>query len=140
MNILFFLTPKSEVIYVYDDATLYKAVQLFAERGYTSIPVISKSGKYVGTINSNDVLGCVADNFNLSMKEAADFPLKNIRRLRDNKAVRANCEIETIIENIINQNFVPVVDDDDNFIGIITRKEVVKWLDSEIKKGEKDNE
>ena len=134
MNILFFITPKSEVVYVQEDASLYKALQLLTEKGFTSIPVISKSGKYIGTINSNDILGCIRDNFHLSMKEAADFPLKNVRRLRNNRAVKASCEVDDIIETIINQNFVPVVDDDNNFIGIITRKEIVKWMHNEYKK------
>ena len=32
------------------------------------------------------------------------------------------------------QNFVPVVDDDDNFIGILTRKEILRWMHDEYNK------
>ena len=128
MNVLLFLTPKSEVEYINDDASLLKTIQKMRERNYSAIPIVSKSGKYIGTIQSGDILGCVYENFNLNIKEAADFPLKNVRRVRDNKAVNANCQLEDIIEKILNQNFIPVVDDDENFIGIITRGDVIKFM------------
>ena len=136
MNILFFLTPKSEVDYINEDASLFKTLSKMQERNYSAIPIVNKSGKYVGTITSGDILGCIKENFNLSLRDAADFPLKNIRRIRDNKAVNANCRIETIIETILSQNFVPVVDDDDNFIGIITRREIMKYLHEHLEKTE----
>jgi len=133
MNILFFLTPKSEVDYINEDASLFKTLSKMQVRNYSAIPIVSKTGKYVGTISSSDILGCIKENFNLSLRDAADFPLKNIRRIRDNKAVNANCKIETIIETILTQNFVPVVDDEGNFIGIITRREIMKYLNGMIK-------
>lgn len=128
MNILFFLTPKSEVTYVYDDSSLSKAAQIFSESGYTAIPLISKSGKYLGTLTSNDVLGCITENFNLNMRMASDFPIREIHRTKNSKAVNVSCDIEEIFETIINQNFVPVIDDDDSFIGIITRRSIVRWM------------
>ena len=33
----------------------------------------------------------------------------------------------------INQNFVPVIDDQDHFIGIVTRKEIIKYCYKEMK-------
>ena len=35
---------------------------------------------------------------------------------------------------MINQNYVPVVDDQGYFIGIITRKEIIKYCYKELKK------
>ena len=134
MNILFFLTPKSEVDYIYEDSSLLKTIQKFDENNYAAIPIISKDGKYVGTVSSGDLLGCVKDNFNLSLKEASELPLRNVRRLKDNKAVKADCRIEVVLDAVLTQNFVPVVDDEGNFIGIVTRREVIKWLHDEYKR------
>ena len=36
--------------------------------------------------------------------------------------------MEDLLENITNQNFVPVVDDNGIFIGIVTRKDVLLYL------------
>ena len=128
MNILFWLTPKSEVDYIMEDATLNKALQKMENRNFSAVPVISRTGKYVGTLTASDILGCIKENFDLSIRKSADFPVSRIRRVRDNKPVSINAKMEDMLDIIQNQNFVPVVDDEDNFIGIITRKEVIKWL------------
>lgn len=128
MNILFWLTPKSEVDYIMEDATLNKALQKMENRNFSAVPVISRTGKYVGTLTASDILGCIKENFDLSIRRSADFPVSRIRRVRDNKPVSVNAKMEDMLDIIQNQNFIPVVDDEDNFIGIITRKEVIKWL------------
>ena len=139
MNILFCLTPKSDVDYVMEDASLFKTLQTMEKRNHSAIPIISKKGRYIGTITSGDILGCIKDNFNLSLKESADFPVRNIHRIRDNKAVSANAKMEDIVDVILTQNFVPVVDDDENFIGIITRKEIINWMNNQLKEKDSDN-
>ncbi len=136
MNIMFCLTPKSEVDYVTEEASLYKAVQKIEEHKYTSIPLISKTGKYIGTITSGDLLGALVKNFevSVSVRDAQNFPITKVKRTRDNKPVRANAHMEDIVEAVMMQNFVPVIDDEENFIGIITRREILKYLQSKIDK------
>ena len=49
MNILFFLTPKSEVAYVYDTDTVRQVLEKMENHRYSAIPVISKEdGSYIG--------------------------------------------------------------------------------------------
>ena len=50
MNILFFLTPKSDVAFLYDDETLRQALEKMEYHKYSAVPVISRSGKYIGTL------------------------------------------------------------------------------------------
>ena len=129
MNILYFLTPKSEVDFVYDDSSLFKAIQIFDKHFFTVLPVINKKGRYLGTITSTDILGCIKENFDMSVKSSADFPVKNIKRLREYKAVNGGTTtMEEIVEVALDQNFIPVIDDDNNFIGIITRKSIMNWM------------
>ena len=56
MNIAFLLTPKSEVIYEYIDATMRQVIERMEHHGYTAIPLIDKQGKYVGTLTEGDLL------------------------------------------------------------------------------------
>ena len=129
MNILFWLTPKSEVDYVYDDYSLFKAIQKFDEHNYLVLPVINKKGRYLGTITATDLLGCIKENFDLSVKKSAEIPLKDVKRIREYKAVNGGTtSMEEIVVVALDQNFVPVVDDDNNFIGIITRNSIMKWM------------
>ena len=42
MNILFFLKPKSEVSYLYDDYSLRQSLEKMERHGYTAIPIIGR--------------------------------------------------------------------------------------------------
>ena len=129
MNILFFLTPKIEVDYVYDDASIFKAMQIFDRHNYFALPLINKKGRYIGALTTSDLLGCIKENFDLSVKASADFPVRNVKRIRSYKAVNGgSTSMEEIVSIALDQNFVPVVDDDYNFIGIITRKSIMTWM------------
>lgn len=129
MNILFFLTPKSEVDYVYDDDTLWQTLEKMEQNKYTAIPIINhEDGTYVGTITEGDLLWDVKERYDLDLGNAEDMPILNIKRKRDNEPVEADADVEDIINKVMNQNFVPVIDDSECFIGIITRKDVMLYL------------
>jgi CBS domain-containing protein len=42
--------------------------------------------------------------------------------------VRVNTSVEELWDRILDQNFVPVVDDRDIFVGIVTRRSVLAYL------------
>lgn len=56
MNILFFLSPKQDLMYVYDDFTLRQTLEKWENNRYASIPVLNRQGKYVGTLTEGDIL------------------------------------------------------------------------------------
>lgn len=45
--------------------------------------------------------------------------------------------MEELINRAMNQNFVPVVDDQDKFIGIITRKDIIQYFYNKLNEKEK---
>ena len=108
MNILFFLTPKSEVDYIEEEASLLATVRKMYECSYSEIPVVSRSGKYAGTIKSGDLLGYLFENREMTLEGSDSIGIAGIRKVRDNKAVNVNCHIEDMVGRILNQNFVPV--------------------------------
>lgn len=127
MNILFFLTPKNEVAYIYEDETLRQALEKMEYHKYSAVPVINRNGRYIGTITEGDMLWGIKNKFNLSLKEAEHVTVTAIDRRSDNRPVNANSNMEDLIDKALNQNFVPVVDDQKNFIGIITRKDIIRY-------------
>lgn len=134
MNILFFLTPKSDVAYIYNDYTIGKALQTFQTYRYSAIPMIDHEGKYVGTITEGDFLwgmyeGDQITSENLHKKKVSELPLKV-----QHKAVSINERMEDMMAIAKDQNFVPVVDDQGVFIGIVTRKEILQYCYGEIEK------
>ena len=63
-----------------------------------------------------------------NIRDAENIPLKTIRRRMDNQPVRAHAVMEDLIDKAINQNFVPVVDDNNIFVGIVTRRAIIQYL------------
>ena len=51
MNIAYFLLPKSRIAYLYDDFTFRQGLEKFLYRVYTAIPVITRDGRYAGTVS-----------------------------------------------------------------------------------------
>ena len=128
MNILASLTPKNGVDFVKDDASLFKTLQVMQKRNRSAIPIINKQGKYVGTVTARDILGCITENFNLSLKDSAKFPIQKVKRTKDYKSISAHTQFEDLVDLAMEQSFVPVVDDDESFIGILTRREILIWM------------
>lgn len=133
MNILFFLTPKSEVAYLYEDYTIRQALEKMEYHRYSSIPIISKDGKYIGTITEGDLLWTLKNDFSLDLKSIEDICIDNVNRRKDNRPVSINADIEDLISKSMNQNFVPVIDDQDIFIGIIKRRDIIDYCYNKIK-------
>lgn len=136
MNILFFLTPKSDVEFIYDDFTLRQTIEKMEHHRYTAIPILTKSGSYVGTITEGDLLRIIKDRFSLSLHDAENFPIKQVPRRWHYDPININCKMEDLLLTAMRQNFVPVVDDDNKFIGIITRKDILDFCFRKLKETE----
>ena len=129
MNILFFLTPKVNVGYVYSSDTISAAIEKMLRYRFTTVPVINENtGRYEGTLANDDLLRELYENPALTINAAGDKPLRSISRRRDYGAVRADADMEDLLDSVAVQNFVPVVDDTGAFIGIITRRDVMRYL------------
>lgn len=127
-NVLFFITPKSQTTYLTSDFSIRQALEKIKYHRYTSVPIIDKFGKYVGTITEGDLLWFIIENNILDIKKLEEIKLNEVKRNRDNFAVNVSSKVSDLFSIITNQNFVPIVDDSNVFIGIITRKSVIKYL------------
>ncbi len=128
MNILFFLTPKNDIAFIEAEATLRQGLEKLENSRFTALPILNKEGKYIGTITEGDMLWYIKSQTNLSLVEAEDVSIMRVKRRRDNQAVSINENINGLWDKVINQNFVPVIDDDNTFIGIVTRKDIMLHL------------
>lgn len=137
MNILFFLKPKSELAYIYDYHTLRQALEIMEYHKYSSVPILNQEGKYVGSITEGDVLWSLKKLNILSIKDAEDISIMKIERRMDYQCVTAESNMEDLIGKAMEQNFVPVVDDQEHFIGIITRRDIIGYYSDKMKECDK---
>ena len=126
-NVLFFLTPKAMCQFVHDDVTVRQALEKMESSGYTALPILNKQGEYRGTLGEGDVLWAMKNLCNMDLRVAESRRIMEISRRKDNIPVRVTTSMRDLVERAVGQNFVPVVDDKDTFIGLVTRKAIVTY-------------
>jgi predicted transcriptional regulator len=84
-------------------------------------------GTYIGTVSEGDFLWHILEEKMITMKEQENYLVSDIIRSGWNPAVRISTTLEELLLRVMNQNFVPVVDDREKFVGIITRKSVISY-------------
>ena len=74
-----------------------------------------------------DLLWALKNMCYMDMRQAEARRIMEIARRRDNVPVRITASMHDLIDRASNQNFVPVVDDKDAFIGIVKRSSIVQY-------------
>lgn len=126
-NILFFLTPKAMCAFLYDDYTVRQALEKMETAGYSALPILNRRGEYRGTLTEGDVLWAMKNLCSMDMRKAEAHRIMEIFRRRDNVPVPVTTSMHALVERAKSQNFVPVVDDKDAFIGLVTRKAIINY-------------
>ena len=127
MNILFFLTPKANCEYLQEDDTMRQALERMEKAGYSALPILRKDGTYCGTLTEGDLLWALKKLCVMDLKQTETHTIMEIAHRRDNRPVSVTTNIEDLITKATDQNFVPVIDDRDKFIGIVTRKAIMQY-------------
>ena len=121
-----------------EDFTLRQGLEKMRNHGHTAIPVLSRDDKYIGTISEGDFLWFLIDDrrdqlHKTNMKSIEDIKIKDIFKKGKNPSVRITATMDEMMMRAMDQNFIPVVDDRDYFIGIITRKDIMRYINSKLK-------
>ena len=125
-NIAYYLIPKSNVAFLYDDFTVRQGIEKMRFHGYAAIPVITRDGKYVCSVCEGDFLKYVLSD---EYRENEGYsPLRSILTPGNNPPVRITESIDDLLDHACNQNFIPVIDDSDIFVGIVTRRAIITSL------------
>lgn len=126
MNILFFLTPKTSCEVLYDDESIREAIERMELSGFAALPIIRKEdGMYQGTLTDGDLFWALKNRCDLDLKEAQYHNIMEIAHRKDYVPVSVSTDMNDLLQKALDQNFVPVVDDRNTFIGIVTRKSIL---------------
>ncbi|SHJ39809.1 CBS domain-containing protein [Propionispora hippei] len=132
MNIAFFLIPKNEVTYLPIHNSMRQALEKMEYHRYTAVPLIDECGKYAGTLTEGDLLWKLKNTPNLAFADTEKIKIRDIPRRMVNTPVRVDAQMEDLLSLVIVQNFVPVVDDSEIFIGIIRRREIIEYYANQL--------
>lgn len=143
MNIANFLTTKSEVAYVFDDYTLRQGLEKMNYHKYAAIPVLSRDNKYIGTISEGTFLWYLMDDCyeELSimeddktlMQKLEEDKIAEVVTIDKNPPVPITAKMDELLAKAMDKNFIPVIDDRQYFIGIVKRRDIIKYFINKVK-------
>lgn len=135
-NVFFFLKYKKDTRYLYDNLSVLQGLKLLRQHGFTATPVIDAQGYYIGTIREGDFLYYLIDHPCITEDDLENLEIRELIDPHYNPAVSMDVDMETLFDQSLKQNFVPVVDDRHIFIGIVTRQAIIEYLLKEAEKYE----
>ncbi|AXF57266.1 CBS domain-containing protein [Salicibibacter kimchii] len=130
MNIGFFLLPKQEVKYLSPEATVRQALEKMRHHSYTAAPLVNEEGRFAGTVTEGDLLWQLVDHKEEGFDKAMNLRLKDITLRVQNLPIFIHAQMEDLIALSADQNFIPVTDDAEYFIGIVRRRDIIKHCSS----------
>lgn len=132
MNVASFLLPKAEVAYLRDNMTLRKGIEKLRRSGFTAIPVIDVEDRYVGAISEGDFLWYILmynqSLDDITLKSLEQMTVRDILQCGKVNPVCIDTTMESLLEKVKRQNFVPVIDDRNVFIGIVKRSDIIRFF------------
>ena len=123
MNVAFFIKPKSNTVFIYEDNTLRQALEKMRYHGYSAVPVLTRDGKYAGSVKEGDFLWALYGKDDPKRDER--MRVSEILHREGRDPVRITAGMDDLLLKVMDQNFVSVVDDTDSFVGIVTRRDIM---------------
>ncbi|BBH20040.1 inosine-5-monophosphate dehydrogenase [Paenibacillus baekrokdamisoli] len=127
MQIDSFVLPKDEVAFISSSASMREALEQLEYHHYSAIPIIDSEGKYLGTLSEGDLLRKIINTPGLNVDDMQQVPITDIKKRIHSECVSIHADMEDMLALAADQNFVPVVDDEHVFIGIIRRKDIIEY-------------
>ena len=122
-----FLTPADKLAVIIDSHNMDHAKLLLSHMSYSRVPVVTEDNRFVGTIGLNEIIQYQAEH------ELTDEELQQDISLiakRDVATVKENYELADVLRKLIDESFLPVLGENDAFLGIITRKSILKAINA----------
>ena len=113
-----FLVPAENVATVLYNHPLNHALLVLSKVGYSKIPVLDSEDLSNVVERMMDLTGFSMDN--LEGLTAADVMEVNVA------CIKEDGELEDMLHLLVDQAFLPIVNEENVFVGIITRKEILK--------------
>ncbi|MGO4273181.1 CBS domain-containing protein [Paenibacillus sp. TAF58] len=127
MKIASFLLPKEKVAFITSSASMKEALEQLENHYYTALPLVDSDGKYAGTLSEGDLLWTLKNTPGIHFDNIHQVQVSEIEKHIHNESVSIHANMEDMLALAADQNFVPVIDDDNIFIGIIRRKDIIEY-------------
>lgn len=130
MNVAFFITPKKQVVYAKLTSTIRQILERMRYYNCMQIIVLDNKGKYAGVVSKDDLIAKINTSPKIEFKDLNKIGILDIVKCMINKPIGIDSEMEEVENSMKNRNFVPVADDNNVFIGIVKKEDILNYKNS----------
>jgi CBS domain-containing protein len=126
----------TKLVVVHSDTSIEEAVKLLVNNKITGLPVVDDDGRMVGILSEYDVICAVANAKNAAnSSESLRRPVEYTKQLI---SVKESESLTVILTKFIDQKVrrLPVLDQQEHLVGMITRRDIMRVLYYRAKVGE----
>ncbi|AGM99336.1 cyclic-di-AMP-binding protein CbpB [Streptococcus iniae] len=123
-----YLIPADDLAIFIDTHNSDHVMLLLVSNGFSRVPVITKDKEYKGTISISDIMNYQAKH-QLTDWEMNQTDIGNMVNTKID-AISVESSLTLIMHKLVEFPFLPVVNANNQFIGIITRKSILKAVNS----------
>lgn len=119
------MIPAENVANVMKEHPLEHALLLLSQAGYSMIPVLDKEDHFVGLLSLNDIVKKMLGIDGIDTSNLEELSVADVMKT-DVAVMRPDAELEDILHLLVDASFLPVLDHNGVFCGIVTRREILK--------------
>ncbi|EOT47709.1 MULTISPECIES: cyclic-di-AMP-binding protein CbpB [Enterococcus] len=116
--------PAENVATVLYTHGLEHALLVLSKVGYNQIPVLDHEDRFIGVIGLSDVVNKMMGLTGLDVAALENLTVADVMEV--NIPCITHNDVEEILHQLVNRPFLPQVDENGVFTGIVTRKEILK--------------
>ena len=121
-----FIIPASRIAFVEDDNPLYHAFMILTRVKYSKVPVLDSKNRVVGLLSLAMITNKMMATDKITLDPLTELKVKDVMQTNFDKINFAQTTLETQLHLLVDNAFLPVVDDYGVFQGLLTRREWIK--------------
>lgn len=126
-----YIISSEKVAHVQVGNSAEHALLVLTKTGYSAIPVLDSKYRFRGLINAQRITDAILGLDHIEYERLSDIRVEEIME-KDLPLIHINERFQKALDMVINQNFLCIVDDEEMFMGILTRRVVLKQLKKQL--------
>ncbi|MCX8737375.1 cyclic-di-AMP-binding protein CbpB [Lactobacillus sp. B4026] len=121
-----FIIPATRIAFVEDDNPLYHAFLILTKVKYSKIPVLDRKSRVVGLLSLAMITDKMMTTDSITLEPLNQLKVRDVMQTKFDKINFAQTTLETQLHLLVDNAFLPVIDDYGVFQGLLTRREWIK--------------
>lgn len=121
-----FIIPATRIAFVEDDNPLYHAFLILTKVKYSKIPVLDRKSRVVGLLSLAMITDKMMTTDSITLEPLNQLNVRDVMQTEFDKINFAQTTLETQLHLLVDNAFLPVIDDYGVFQGLLTRREWIK--------------